>query len=179
MNAGSTLPMKMNITLAAFAMALLLSCKTASLTEKYDYVCALHGEHHLRDRAQTAACFGITLADYDRHRFFGAEGDALSAEAREGVRNRLTDEVENVVVDLMFDKIQAAMGKALKKHWHFDRLHVPVVFREFASVSGNVHHIKIVAIMRQAQLEPAAIIKYLPLEYKMDLIDETGILDKP
>ncbi|HNV45520.1 MAG TPA: hypothetical protein PLE73_00630 [Spirochaetota bacterium] len=157
---------------AVFAIvAACAGCASVPAVTAYDYVCALHGTHHLRDRAHTAACFGFPLAEYDNIRFFSREGAAQTDAQYDPLRARLTDEVENAIVDAVMQKIQSAMGASIKRHWRFEQIKVPVVLRAFRHDSPGAIRATVVAAMHKDRLAPAAIIKYLPLEYKMDIID--------
>lgn len=161
------------------ASAALCGCKTAGEVVAYDYVCVKHGTHHLRDRAQTAECFGFPLADYGDIRFFTQAGTARTPDEYGATRIRVTDEVENEIVDIIMDTVKSALGRSIKRHWHFDRISVPAVFREFRHDEGPIAHIAVRAAMHKTKLAPGAIVKFLPLEYKMDLIDREEKMEAP
>ncbi len=142
--------------------------------KKSGYTCTMHGTHYLSDSSQLAACLEVSYSDIESYYIFREKGSVqgkvdVGAEA-ERVRGR----VKERIVNLMVRKLEAAIGQALYTRWRFDSMstRVPVKFREFRKTEGNITGIVIIGVIKKSEFEPRNIIKYLPLEYKMQIMED-------
>ncbi|MCX7680300.1 MAG: hypothetical protein N2316_13940 [Spirochaetes bacterium] len=155
----------------AFSLTV-LHCTTTEMREPERYRCTEHKIHDYENREELCACFGINPADYDSYQFFYLEDSTKNAQDLPAITESLQDQMERKIVSIVMHKIEKAMGKHLYKFWKFDETNIPVNFRHFTKKEKNSHSAVIVAAMTKYHLSPRGIIMYLPLEYKMHILEK-------
>lgn len=160
------------ITIVTAVIILFVSCSGRQVTST-GYVCTKHGTHHLEDRFELAGCLGV---DYkalvnDSFYIFRDTGYVSGTEDPDMEAERTRDRVKDKIVDLMVRKMEAAVGRMLYTRWRFDSMAPPVKFREFRKKEGDTTRILILGVIERKEFEPRNIIKYLPLEYKMQIME--------
>ncbi len=137
-----------------------------------DFICAEHSTHHFAAREEFAQCAGFQPAEYDKYFLYQEEYYTREKGRIPAVAKELRGKLEDKITEFVMDRISQAMGKQLYKHWDFDAMHIPVVFRTFSAFDGEKYPVKVVAVMRKGDFSPRGIIMFLPLEYKMHLLEK-------
>lgn len=163
--------MKREIVLCGM-LAAALACAGASRRADTRYVCTEHGLHHFELQGEQCACLNITPGRYGEYDVFTMTGETKQADKVPGLLTRLRDDMEDKVVSMVLSRIERAMGKNILKHWQFENMDIPVTIRGFKKFQGGTHHVMIAAAMTKHSLSPHGIIMYLPLEYKMHLLEK-------
>ncbi len=138
----------------------------------YYFICAEHSAHHFAVRDEFAQCAGFQPVEYDKYFFYQEEQYTKEKGRIPAVAKELRGKLEEKITEFVMDRITQAMGKQLYKHWDFDNMHIPVVFRTFSAFDGEKYPVKVVAVMRKGDFSPRGIIMFLPLEYKMHLLEK-------
>jgi len=120
-----------------------------------------------------AACFSIDLKRFNEYYYYSKVETFPAKEQAEGAK-RLKDMVESEIVDTIMNRLEAAFGKALNANWQLEHIDMSVPFRTFVRKNGGSVDIKVVGIVRKKDLEPPALVHFLPLEYKMKILDDDG-----
>jgi hypothetical protein len=146
-----------------------IGCRTAPAEQGCDYVCTAHSAHRAGERDQLAACLGLDPRSLGEYHLFRREGLGAGEADCARLAAELRGKVEDEIVEILMRRIEDAMGKEIYKRWRFDRMNVPVLFREFRC-SGSGCRVSCVAAVKKDDLSPKGVIRYLPLEYKMDIL---------
>lgn len=149
-----------------------LQCSTAEVSDFHDYRCVEHASHRYADREELCACLGIDPKEYDSYQFFTLEDSVKKADDLPSLTERLKDEMERKIVSIVMHKIENAMGKHLYKYWKFEDTNIPVTMRRFTKKEGDTYSAMVIAAMTKYSLSPRGIIMYLPLEYKMHILEK-------
>lgn len=153
-----------------------LMCVHCSQTQvkKSGYTCTMHGTHHFTDRSQLADCLDVNSDELDSYYIFREKGSVQGNQDVSAEAVRVKDRVKERIVNLMVRKLEGAIGQALYTRWRFDSMsmRVPVKFREFRKTEGDITGIIVIGIIKKNEFEPRNIIKYLPLEYKMQIMKD-------
>jgi hypothetical protein len=115
---------------------------------------------------------GINPTEYDSYQFFTIEDTTKKADDLPALTDRLKDDMERKIVSLVMRKIEDAMGKHIYKYWKFEDTNIPVTIRRFTKKDGDVYSAIVAAAMTKYSLSPRGIIMYLPLEYKMHILEK-------
>ena len=133
------------------------------------YVCE-HGTHHLEIKSEAAACFNISPADFDLYQIFSDEEKTRDRSELAGLAAHAKNVCAENIIEYITKTIASAFGKHEYSGWQLNALDIPVVFRVFTRFDGTTYYVKAVAIIKKNDLTPKALIRFLPLEYKMKLI---------
>ncbi len=137
-----------------------------------EYLCAEHGTHRFDVIEEKCACLKIDPKEYGDYAIFTITGETDKEENVPELLDRLRDEMENRIVAKVLRRIEKAMGKSITKHWNFDQMDIPVTIRGFRKRDAGTIHVLIAAAMTKYSLSPRGIIMYLPLEYKMHILEK-------
>ncbi len=156
----------------AACFTLIFHCTTAPVERSRGYLCIEHKTHYYANRQDLCACLGINPTEYDSYQFFTIEDTTKKADDLPALTDRLKDEMERKIVSIVMRKIEDAMGKHIYKYWKFEDTNIPVTIRRFTKKDGEVYSAIVVAAMTKYSLSPRGIIMYLPLEYKMHILEK-------
>jgi hypothetical protein len=157
--------------IAAFSFllfSLFLSCAGTQKSIEQDYICREHGVHHFNNKEEFCACFGIDISAVSNYYVFSKE-TKLSGDEKEAAAS-IKDAVADDIVDIIVKRLDAAFGSDVFSRWQFEKIDIPVTFRSFKKKAPDGSYIKSTAISLKANFTPRALIKFLPLEYKMKLL---------
>lgn len=158
--------------IAAGCIAFSFRCSTTEEAVSQGYRCMEHASHHFANREELCACLGIDPKEYTSYEFFTIEDSTKKSEDLPGLTERLKDEMERKIVSIVMHKIENAMGKHLYKYWKFEETNIPVTIRRFTKKEGDTYSAMVIAAMTKYSLSPRGIIMYLPLEYKMHILEK-------
>ena len=153
-------------------LAALCSCAGAPRRTDPDFTCTEHGTHRYASREDLCACLKINPAEYDNYEIFTMTAETKNAERLAEILDRTRDEMEDKIVSMVMHRIERALGKNIVKYWRFEQMDIPVTIRGFRKKSGDTHKVIIAAAMTKYSLSPRGIVMYLPLEYKMHLLEK-------
>ncbi len=159
-------------------LAASLSCVEAPVVEEAprradtDYLCAEHGTHHFDNRGEQCACLSIPPGEYAEYHIFTETGETGDPAAVPALMEKLRDTMEDRIVSKVMHRIVHAMKKDIIKYWRFEQMRIPVTIRGFTKRIGDTHHVLVAAAMTKYSLSPRGIIMYLPLEYKMHILEK-------
>jgi len=151
---------------------LALSCRTTAPIGSSEYLCVEHGTHRYDVCDEQCACLKIDPKEYGEYNIFTITGETAKEENVPELMEKLRDEMENRIVTKVLHRIEKAMGKNIYKHWKFEQMDIPVTIRGFRKKAGGTSHVIIAAAMTKYSLSPRGIIMYLPLEYKMHILEK-------
>ena len=149
-----------------------VSCSTQK-ESRHGYLCKEHGYHRATVKDEFAACFGITTSDIDNYYIFEKENTVSTSADIDPTASRLKGIVADEIVDLIMKRLEAAYGSELTAHWHLESIDISVPFRRFVMNDGAGFKVKVIALMKKDDLSPRSLIRFLPLEYKMNLVEPT------
>ena len=137
------------------------------------FVCREHGAHTIENRASFHECMKIP-SGAEQDYFFYEESSLrpVSAGMLEATAKELRGEIEDKIVAFVMGKITRAMEKQLFKHWDYDSMRIPATIRTFVKEEKGLFSVKVFAAMKKSDFTPRGIIMYLPLEYKMHLLEK-------
>ncbi|HON77578.1 MAG TPA: hypothetical protein PK544_03740 [Spirochaetota bacterium] len=157
--------------LVALCIVLIIpGCKTPQHDHSGEFLCREHASHHMENRAEFASCFGFDAAQYDEYMFYSEMQETSSKENIETAVANMKESLENKIVSFVMKRITTAMGQQEYRHWTFDNMRIPAVFRTFVKNKEGKYTVKTIAAMKKRDFTPRGIIMYLPLEYKMHLL---------
>ncbi|MFW5771144.1 MAG: hypothetical protein ACOCX9_06885 [Spirochaetota bacterium] len=159
--------------LVAASFLLSVHCSQRQV-KKTGYTCTMHGTHHATDRRQLAECLEVSHNELELYYLFREKGSVQGKQGVSAEAVRVKDRVKERIVNLMVRKLEGAIGQALYTRWRFDSMsvQVPVKFREFRKTDGDMTNIIIIGAIKKNEFEPRNVIKYLPLEYKMQIMED-------
>lgn len=160
------------IIIATACAVLSFRCSTTEEVRTQGYRCLEHGAHHYERKEELCACLGIDPKDYASYEFFIIEDSTKKFDDLPSLTERLKDEMERKIVSTVMHKIEKAMGKHLYKYWKFEETNIPVTIRRFTKKEGDIYGALVIAAMTKYSLSPRGIIMYLPLEYKMHILEK-------
>jgi len=159
--------------LVAVSFLLCVHCSQTRV-KKSCYTCIMHGTHHVSDSTQLADCLDVPRDELESYYLFREKGSVPGSQDVSAEAARVKDRVKESIVNLMVRKLEGAVGQALYTRWRFDSMSmkVPVKFREFRKTEGDITGIIVIGAIKKNEFEPRNIIKYLPLEYKMQIMED-------
>ena len=130
-----------------------------------NFVCTMHGIHNYYNKAQLAQCIGIDEKTIDNYYLFSETGigDSYANESK------LKSMVCEKIVDEVMLRIKMVYSDKQFQRWQFTDMSLPVIFRTFVK-KGSRQEMVVIGFVKKDDMSPKAIIYYLPLEYKMDII---------
>lgn len=153
-----------------FIVMILPGCKTSQQEQRVGFYCLEHTSHNMDSRTEFAACFGFEAAKYDEYMFYSDMQETTLKENIDTAVTNMKSALEDKIVSYVMTKITTAMDQHINKHWTFDNMRIPAVFRSFVKFDGGKYTVKTIAAMKKRDFTPRGIIMYLPLEYKMHLL---------
>lgn len=156
-----------------------LSCLAAAgcspqKTPKRGWLCREHGTHLATVKADFLSCFRIAQADIDSYYIFEKESAVKTGKDIDQTAALLKENVADEIVDLIMKRLEAAYGSELTSHWRLESIDIGVPFRTFAFTEGASSKVKVIALLKKDDLSPRSLIRFLPLEYKMNLVEPTS-----
>jgi len=130
-------------------------------------LCTMHNAHNFYSKADLARCMGIDENALEDYFIFSQSAKAFNDTA--STEAMLTSNVCDAIVDEVMLCIQAMFTDKQFARWHFTEMSLPVQFRTFIK-QGSIPEMMVVGLVKKEDLSAKAIIYYLPLEYKMDII---------
>lgn len=162
------------ISLIAVSLCLVfVSCSGQKRGEKNGYLCREHGTHNSEDRYEFATCFQIPAGDMDQYYVFSRETSVKNISEVDAAALRQKEIVADEIVGLIMIRLEAAFGNDITSRWHLESIDLDVPFRRFVFNDSGTYKIKVIAVMRKDNLLPRSLIRFLPLEYKMNLMNPT------
>jgi hypothetical protein len=157
------------ITIILIASCFVVSCSGTQKKADGDYICKAHGQHRLDVKESFCACFGINPDKTEEYLIFSREGmqGKSTIESREqSLKNDVADEIVSYIVA----RLNIAFGNDLLIHWELEKIDLPIIFRTFVKTGRDDAYVKVVAVARKDDFTPRALLRFLPLEYKMKLL---------
>lgn len=139
------------------------------------FMCTVHGIHNCYNKSDVAQCIGVSESEIENYYLFsesGIVGDNSMTESK--LKSLLCDKI----VDEVMLRIQMVYTDKHFQRWQFTDMSLPVIFRTFVK-KGNQQEIIVIGFVKKDDFSPKAIIYYLPLEYKMDIIGKEKNNYKP
>jgi hypothetical protein len=164
--------MRQSVVSVVLLCSLMISCagvRTTGVSDEKRMVCREHGIHHPDNAAEFAACFGIEKGKIDQYYIF-EKGSKGSAAETDQTAARLKSLVADMIVDEIMKRLEQSFGNDLTANWRLESISMPVPFRTFVRTQDGAAEVKVFALVKKSDLEPQALIRFLPLEYKMKLI---------
>ena len=158
------------IALTCFAAA---GCSTQK-TRKHGWLCREHGTHLATVKADFLACFQIGQSDTDSCYIFEKESSVTNGKDLDSTSAILKEKVADEIVDLIMKRLEAAYGSELTAHWRLESIDIGVPFRTFVLAEGPSLRVKVIALLKKDDLSPRSLLRFLPLEYKMNLVEPTS-----
>ncbi|MCX8124332.1 MAG: hypothetical protein N3F66_09230 [Spirochaetes bacterium] len=152
--------------IAPLIVALAISACTKKAVRTGPFMCTVHGIHNCYDKSQIARCIGVNENELENYYMFsenGNFGDSSLSEAK------LKSLVCDKIVEEVMLRIQMVYTDKQLQRWQFTDMSLPVIFRTFVK-KDNQQEMIVIGFVKKDDLSPRAIIYYLPLEYKMDII---------
>jgi hypothetical protein len=162
---------------AAIAAAALLCTVSACSTQKASrsgYLCAEHSIHRATVKEEFAACFQIRPDQIDEYYIFERDVSVSDLKNVNSAASQIKDTIANDIVDLIMKRLEAAYGSELTSHWRLESIDIHVPFRRFILNEDGKFKIKVIALLKKDDLSPRSLIRFLPLEYKMNLVEPTS-----
>jgi hypothetical protein len=157
-----------SVSVILVSFAAFISCAGTQKTAEQAFLCRDHGIHHPENKDEFCACFGIDPAAVSGYFVFSKES-AISGDEN-STAAALRDSVADDIVDMIVKRLDAAFGMDAIAHWQFDKIDLPVIFRSFRKNTPDGVRIKVIAVSLKENFTPRALIRFLPLEYKMKLL---------
>ncbi len=155
-----------------FAVLLFLAgCKIIQNQNNYS-ICIEDGVSRLEVKEEFAACYKISAAEMEKYKLF-SKAEILNRPSDENeLRARLKSNVNSMIAEVILFKLKDAFGQNVEEYWQLEKITIPVYYRSFKKTAGNEVTITVIGIIPENEMTARALIKYLPLEYKMQFIDK-------
>jgi hypothetical protein len=138
----------------------------------HGYICREHGYHRATVKEEFASCFRIKTDEIDSFYIFQQDSPCEEKDI-DSTASRLKGIVADQIVDMIMSRIEAAYGKDLTSHWRLESIDIPVPFRRFVLIDASGCKVRVIALLKKDDLSPRSLIRFLPLEYKMNIIEPT------
>lgn len=153
-----------------FILLLIFSCSSQKISLKSNFLCSEHGTHNAADASSFAECFGISAKELQDYKIFSNKSDGIKKENLEGEKKRLKDLLSDNMVDLIMILMKKYYGDAITSSWSLERTTMPVKYRFFIQEENGKYNIHGYGIMLNSDLEARSLLRFLPLEYKMNFL---------
>ncbi len=150
-----------------FIIVLVALCCSKHGVRSGAMLCTMHNAHNFYSKADFARCMGIDENALEDYFIFSQSAKAFSDTA--STDSMLKSTVCDTIVDEVMLRIQTMFTNKQFARWHFTEMSLPVQFRTFIQ-QGSIPEMMVVGLVKKEDLSARAIIYYLPLEYKMDII---------
>ena len=161
------------LVLAALSLLTAAGCSTQKVPKR-GWLCREHGTHLATVKAEFLACFQIAQADIDSYYIFEKENAVKAGKEIDPTAALLKENVADEIVDLIMKRLEAAYGSELTAHWRLESIDIGVPFRTFVNTEGGQSRVRVIALLKKDDLSPRSLIRFLPLEYKMNLVEPTS-----
>ncbi len=151
--------------IAPLILALALSTCSKKAVRNDPFVCMAHGIHNCYNKSDVARCIGVSESEIDNYYLFSESGIIGDSSVTE---SKLKSLVCDKIVEEVMLRIQAVYTDKHFQRWQFTDMSLPVIFRTF--VKKGTQEVIVIGFVKKDDFSPKAIIYYLPLEYKMDII---------
>jgi hypothetical protein len=166
------------VAIILLAGCFIVSCKGTQKKTEGDYICKMHGQHRLDKKESFCECFGINSEKTADYLIFSKES-VQRKNSSESTEKQLKNEVADEIVSFIVTRLNLAFGNDLLIHWELEKIDLPIVFRTYVKPGAEDTFVKVVAVARKEDFTPRALIKFLPLEYKMKLLKPEDKLIDP
>jgi len=150
-----------------FIIVLVALCCSKHGVRSGAMLCTMHNAHNFYSKADLARCMGIDENALEDYFIFSQSAKAVSDTA--STESMLKSNVCDTIIDEVMLRIQTMFTNKQFARWHFTEMSLPVQFRTFIQ-QGSIPEMMVVGLVKKEDLSARAIIYYLPLEYKMDII---------
>lgn len=161
------------LMIAALTCFAASGCSTQK-APKRGWLCREHGTHLATVKADFLACFQIAQTDIDSCYIFEKESAMKTGTDIDSTAALLKENVADEIVDLIMKRLEAAYGSELTSHWRLESIDIGVPFRTFVLAESGKNRVKVIALLKKDDLSPRSLIRFLPLEYKMNLVEPTS-----
>lgn len=154
-----------------FLTVLISSCSSMKVEEQYS-ICVQDGKSRLEIQEEFAQSFSIDVNSIDSYQLFKK---TISIRKTDSVRNastNLENDIMNVLAQTVLIKMKMSFGPQVQEYYDYKKLTIPVKFRSFLKKGSEKSELTGIAIVKKSDLTARSLIKYLPLEYKMKIIDK-------
>lgn len=154
-------------------LVVLNGCKSQIISESSDFICYEDGVSRYDNSVEFLKCVNVNPVDKNDHIYFeidsGPYKDLHNAvqEANKNLKTALVVRLKNI--------FQNRLKVRVYNSWNMDKIKMPVTYRHFYQKTGSDYKIKSVAVFLKKDAEPLAILRYLPLEYKLPFLDQLEI----
>ncbi|MGL4368958.1 MAG: hypothetical protein ACRCUT_04705 [Spirochaetota bacterium] len=157
--------------LAVCLLSVFLSCSVQKKTGAGGYLCREHGIHSSGKKAEFSACFGIEPDKIESCYLYEKESTASDSASVSRISAGLKGQIADEIVARIMLRLEEAFGSDLVSRWHLESIDLPVAFRCFVFNDSGTYRVKVFALLKKEDLEPRSLIRFLPLEYKMNLLE--------
>lgn len=161
--------------IAPLIVALAVSSCSKKAIRTESFLCTAHGIHNCYNKSDVAQCIGVSENEIENYYLFSESGNIGDSSMTE---SKLKSLVCDKIVDEVMLRIQMVYTDKHFQRWQFTDMSLPVIFRTFVK-KGNQQDTIVIGFVKKEALTPKAIIYYLPLEYKMDIIGREKNNNKP
>ncbi|MBN1498921.1 MAG: hypothetical protein JW982_02090 [Spirochaetes bacterium] len=148
-----------------------VSCSSGQHGKIYS-ICIENGVSRFEIESEFAECFGIAVEDIDSYEIYKiAESVNISIQDDVTV-SILKNKLSAVIAGNILMRLKNAFGQNVEEYWKLERITIPVKYRSFRKNDGENKDVTVIGMILKSELTPRALIKYLPLEYKMQFIEK-------
>lgn len=148
-------------------------CKTSTVSVNTDYICYEDGKSRYGNSIEFLKCVNVPPKDKNDYVFFEIDSEP------ENELHTAVQEADKKIKGAIVVRLKRIFQNKLKirvyNSWDMDKIKMPVTYRHFYKKTGNSYRIKSVAVFLKKDTEPLAILRYLPLEYKLPFLDQLEI----
>ncbi|MDA3899990.1 MAG: hypothetical protein PF637_05655 [Spirochaetes bacterium] len=152
---------------------LLVSCKTVPLKQQTDYINYEDGKSRYSVESEYLSCLEVNANKKDDYIFF-----ELVSKSNEKLDKAVKQADKDLKTALVY-RLKSIFQKKLKirvyEVWDMNRITLPATYRHFYKKTPDGYEIKSVAVFLRKDAEPLALLKYMPLEYKLPFLKEMEI----
>lgn len=132
--------------------------------------CIDHGTHSWERRDEFIAC--TACGNPDDYQMFSVRRKAGPKEAKDSVFLHSREAVLDEMAEYIRLKVELYFAEATSGGWKLEKTTMPVIIRQYASD----REVLTIGLIRKDDLTARALIRYLPLEYKMQLMGSGEII---
>jgi hypothetical protein len=132
--------------------------------------CVEHGAHTWEGRDDFIACTGC--GNPDDYQLFSVRKRLGPREAKDSVLHHSREMLLDEMAEYIRLKVEQFFAEATSTGWKLEKTTMPVIIRQYTSEREALT----IGLIRKEDLTARALIRYLPLEYKMQLMGSGEII---
>lgn len=158
-------------TILIAILILFIACKSNQTKTEYS-ICIQDGKSRLEIQSEFLECFNIQASEISDYKEYRKTINSKQQIDTENLSETIQNDLMEMLAKTILLKMRMSFGSDIVGNWSYDRIKIPVQYRSFLKTTKNGKVLTGIILIKKSDLETRSIIRYLPLDYKMQVLDQ-------